>query len=104
MTTYTNLSQNLSNMNSLSDMLNLANTTTGGTFWTGIYWMIIVVAFLSAMSFGWEIAFGIAFFGGMIIGIFLLEMGLIGMTALSPVIAGWIFMIIYMLFSSKSNP
>jgi hypothetical protein len=101
---YTNLSQNLSNMNTLSDLLNLANTTTDGAFWAGIYWMIIVIAFISSVGFGWEIAFGLSFFGGMIMGLFLVTMGLISMTVFGATEAILIFVLIYLLYSSKSNP
>jgi len=98
--TYQNITLNAS---SLQDMLILANTNTSGTFWTGIYWMIVVVIFLSSVAMGWEIAFVVSFFAGLMIGMFLLYLGLISMTVFGMTEAGLLFIIIYLMYSSSKN-
>lgn len=103
MTTYSNLSVNL-NLSSLSDILIQANTNTSGTFWTGMYFMIMAVIFLSSIAVGFEVAMLMTFFGSMIIGIFLVYLGLINMTIFGMSEAILIFIVIYLMYSSRSNP
>lgn len=101
-TSYSNLSQNI-NMTSFGDILSHANTMTQGTFWTGMYWMFIIVAFLSSLALGFEIAIMVAFFGGLVLGIFLLYLGLITGTTLGVTIASLFFVILYLMYSSRSQ-
>lgn len=94
---YTNIAANM-NLSSFSDMLKLANTTTGDSFWTGVYWMIMVVILLTSMAFGFEIAMVLTFFGGLIMGIFLLYLGLMNWTifaATEAILLGLVFYFIY---------
>jgi len=102
MPSYTNLSQNM-NVTSLSDILSLANTTTDGTFWTGMYWLFIVVVFISSMAFGVEIASVMAFFSGFILGIILLYLGLINIITLGMSEAILLFLVIYLMYSSRTQ-
>lgn len=102
MTSYTNLSQNI-NISSFNDLLNSANTTTEGTFWTMIYWIFIVVIFLSSIAFGFEIAIVLALFGGFVIGWFLLYLGLINVIIFGVSEAVLLFVVIYLMYSSNRN-
>lgn len=102
MSSYTNLSQNI-NITSFSDILVHANVMTDGGFWTGIYWMFILVIFFSSMPFGIEAATILAFFGGFILGIFLLYMGLINIVVLGISEAVLLFIIIYFMYSSRTQ-
>lgn len=102
MPSYTNLSQNM-NATSFSDILSLANTTTDGTFWTGMYWLFIMVVFISSMAFGVEIASVMAFFSGFILGIILLYLGLINIVTLGMSEAILLFLVIYLMYSSRTQ-
>lgn len=102
MTDYTNLSQNI-NISTFSDLLVSANSTTDGTFWTGIYWMCIVIIFILSMAFSFEIAIILAFFGGFVIGFFLLYLGLINILTFGISEAVLIFVVIYLMYSSNKN-
>lgn len=102
MPSYTNLSQNV-NMTSFSDLLISANTTTDGSFWTGMYWLFIVVVFLSSMAFGVEIASIMAMFSGFILGILLLYLGLVNVITVGISEAVLLFLVIYLMYSSRSQ-
>lgn len=102
MADYKNLSQNV-NLTSFSDILSHANTMTDGTFWTGIYWMIIIIVLLSSLAFGVETAIILAFFLGMILGIFLLYLGLIEVISFGITVAALLFLVIYFTYSSSKN-
>lgn len=99
---YTNISQNL-NITTIGDVLQQANTNTGGSFWTGIYWMIITIVMLSAFAFGFEVALIFAFFVGLILGILLLYADLITLLTFGVTEGVLIFIVIYLVYSSSKN-
>ena len=102
MTSYLNISQNL-NLTSFQNLLNSANTTTDGTFWTGIYWMFIVIVFILSMAFGFEVAVILSMFAGMTVGMFLLYLGLINSITFGVSIATLLFMVVYLIYTSNKN-
>ena len=102
MVSYTNLTANL-NLTTFDQILQSANTTTNGTFWTAVYWMFILIVFLTSMSFGFEIAVILSFFGGLMVGFFLLYLGLINLITFGVSEVVLLFMVIYFLYSNRNN-
>lgn len=100
---YTNLTLNATNISSFDDVLKLANTTTNGTFWTGMFWMLIAIIFMASIAFGFEVAMILTFFAGMIIGMFLLYLGLISFTVFAMTEAILLFVVIYLVYTSNKN-
>ena len=98
---YTQITQNMSNVNSLGDILNLANTVTGDIFWTGIYWMLIVIVLIVTLGFGFEVSMLMSFFFALIVGIFLLYLGLIHVVTLGITTAVLLFITIYLVYTSN---
>ena len=99
---YTNITANL-NLSTFDQILQQANINTGDTFWIGMYWLVIGVVLISTMAFGFEVAMLFSFFVGTIIGIFLLYLSLITPVMFGISEAVLIFMIIYLVYSSRSN-
>lgn len=98
---YTEIYTNMSNVDTLQEILALANTNSGGAFWTGMYWMIILILLLSTQIFGFEASMIIAFFGGLIIGLPLLYLGLINVVVFGITCSVLIFAVIYLIYSSN---
>ena len=95
---------NWSNVTTFNDWLQVGNTNSGGTFWGGMLCSFVAVLFLSMLNFGVEAAAMTALFLGIMVGIFLLYMGLISTTILGALVGLEIILIIYAVFSSyKSN-
>jgi hypothetical protein len=94
---------NFTNMTTFNNMLATANDATNGLFWTSMYFMFIVVLFMSMLAFGWEIALMVAGFGGIVVGVLLLYMGLMSGTYLGIIVGLEVFMVIYMMWSSQKN-
>lgn len=102
MSNYLNMTQNL-NLTSFQSILESANTTTEGTFWTMIYWMFIVIVFILSMAFGFEIAVILSMFAGFTIGMFLLYLGLINAVTFGVSLATLLFMVVYLIYTSNKN-
>lgn len=98
---YTEIANNMSNIDSLQKVLSLANTVTNDAFWTGMYWMILLVILLTTMVFGFETAMITTFFGGLIFGMFLLYLGLINPLVLGCTSGILIFAVIYLIWSGN---
>lgn len=94
---------NWSNMTSPQDFLAAANTNSAGTFWTGMLVLIILVLFLAMISFGAEAALMVSLFIGMMLGIFLLYLGLISPTVVGIITGIEIFMVLYFMYSSRQQ-
>lgn len=93
----------MSNISSLQHLLIQANTNTAGTFWTGIYWMLVSIIFLSSLAFGWEVGVVLAFFGGLLIGMFLLYLGLMNIVIFGMTEAILLFILMYLMYSTNKG-
>lgn len=86
------------------DFLNAANFNTGGSFWTIILYMFVVIVMLAMLPFGFEAALIVSLFLGIILGVLLLYAGLISGLWLGVLVALEIFIIVYaMATNQKSN-
>lgn len=99
----TQIAQNLSNVNTLQEILATANQTTNDTFWTGIFWMILVIILVSSLAFGFEAAVLLTFFAGFVFGLFLLYLGLIGMFTFGITVGALFFFALYLIYTSNRN-
>jgi len=94
---------NWENITTPNDMLQIANTNTGGYFWRIILYTIVIVLTMSMIQFGVEVALLVSLMIGIIIGILLLYMGLISGGALGLLVGIELFLIIYLLITSAKN-
>lgn len=93
----------IQNFTNAQQLLNIANTNTGGTFWVSVLFMTIGVLFFSFLNFGFEVSAMVSLFIGIIIGTLLLYMDLINIMYLGIVIGTELFLFIYLMFSSPKN-
>ena len=90
---------NMSNVNTLTDVLGVANQTTGGWFWAAMNLMIFLVILITlSVSFGWEAGFLSACFIGLIMSMLLLYMSLAPLWLVGFYVGGIIIMIIYIVW------
>lgn len=94
---------NFSNMTNPIDMLAAANTHSGGMFWSWSLFIFITVLGLGLMQFGGETALLVALFGGMVVGTLMFYMGLIGIGTVGIIVGALLFLIIYMIATSRQN-
>ena len=90
-------------VNTAADFLNLPNQSTGGYFWLGILFMIVVVAMISMIGFGVEVALLVSLFIGIILGTFMVYMGIMSMTWLGVMIAAELILVIYVIVMNPRN-
>ena len=88
-------------INSWEDFLAVANTNSGGWFWTGINLMIFLVLFISLNQYGWEAALMSSAFFGLIISIFLVYMNLVAWWISGMFIGIILLMFMYLAWSSR---
>lgn len=92
------------NVQNLTSVLEMPNTNTGGWFWTGMAYMIVMVLTLAMIQFGIEAALLTSLFIGILIMMLLVYMGLATMTSLGILVGIEILLVIYLMWSSpKSN-
>ena len=94
---------NVTDVTTASDYLNLPNQSTGGIFWAGILFMIVIVSMISMIGFGIEVAMLVSLFIGIILGTFLVYMGVMNMTWLGALVAAELILIIYVVIMNPRN-
>jgi len=94
---------NFSNVTTAADYLNLPNNSTGGWFWAGMLFMLVIVSMISMIGFGIEVALLVSLFLGIILGTFLVYAGLMSMTWLGAMIAAELALIIYVIVMNPRN-
>ena len=94
---------NFSNVSTASDFLNLPNQSTGGLFWAGILLMIIIVAMISMIGFGIEVALLVSLFIGILLGVFLMYAGLVSGVWVGAMVALELAIIIYVIIMNPRN-
>jgi len=99
---YRNLTD-ISNYQSLGDLLKLANDSTGNLFWTAIYFMLVLIMIISGMVVGFEGGLLIGLFGGLVVGMFLLYLGLINPIIFWTTEGILLLFVIYLMYTSRSN-
>lgn len=88
----------------LKDWLQVGNTNSGGWFWAGGLLLFVFIVTVNLIGIGFEAALMTALFLGIMVGTFLLYLGLIAPWILGVLVGGEILLIIYAIFSSgKSN-
>jgi hypothetical protein len=95
------MATNFSNVTSVTDLMNIPNNNTGGMFWTVILYMIWIVMTLIFISYGLQTAILTSTFVGLVLGIFLVYMGLISWGKVLWMFGLMLFTIIYL--SWKNN-
>ena len=71
---------NWTNVTTPEAFLQIANSTTGGWFWTSILAMIAIVLMISMLPFGFEAAILASAFAAFMLGMLLAYLGLVAWT------------------------
>lgn len=92
---------NWTNITNPEGLLAIPNTNTGGSFWATILWLIVIVMFISMLSFGFEIAVMTSCVIGFMAGFLLVYLGLVSWATPLIFMGLLLFMIIYTIWSNK---
>jgi len=95
---------NFSNMTNPVQWLAAANTHSNGQFWPWSLFMFVIILGIALMpTSGAEVAALVALFAGLMIGVFLYYMGLVGLGTVGIIVGALLFLIIYMMATSRQN-
>lgn len=96
-------SVNWTNITDFGDFPSWANTTTDGMFWTGILYMLWIIALLIMLPFGFEVALLSGSFLALMLGILLYYSGLVSWINMIVFIGIILFMFLYIRWSGGSK-
>lgn len=94
---------NWTNMSNPIQLLEGANTNSGGFFFPVSYFMFILILFMSMLGFGAEVAGVVALFVALPTGIMLVYLGLISLSTLAVPLGILLFLMIYIFYSSSKT-
>ena len=94
---------NWTNITDLNQLPAAANTTTSGSFWTAMLYMIWVVLLLVSLSWGFETALIISSFISLVLGLLLVYAGLVAWQWVLTFIAIMIFAFIYIAWTTRQH-
>lgn len=96
---------NWTGVNTLSDILNVANTNTGGWFWLAMLFLIFIVILLIMIikEVGIEISLLTSGFVGLVSGIFLTYMDLIAWKWTLVFVGTLLMTFLYIIYSSNRD-
>jgi len=93
------VSVNWSNFTDFGDLPSLANTTSNGTFWAGMLYMMWIILIMMLSFYGFELAILVASFLGLIIAILLVYADLIAWYHALVFVGTILFMFLYIIYS-----
>ncbi len=94
---------NWTNVTNAGDILAVANTNTGGFFWTAVVYLTWLVILLGLIQYGAGVAILTSSFIGIIISMFLVYAGLMAWEGALFFIGLLIFYILYSMWSSGTD-
>ena len=89
-----------SNVTTVSEMLQMANNSSGGWFWTAMLYMIFVILFVSMLNFGFYVSLLGASFTSLLLGVLLVYMGLVAWTWVAFFVGLIVLMFIWIMFNN----
>ena len=93
---------NWTNLSNPAQLLAVANTNTGGYFWTGMNMMVFLVALISMIAIvSWEQALLASAFLGLLISLVLTYAGLTGYWVMGTFVGIILLTIMYIIWSNK---
>jgi hypothetical protein len=92
---------NFSNITTMNDFLQSANSNAGNYLFTGILVMIYMILFLSMISFGIEASLLTASFITFIVALFMAYLGLVSWMPVGACVGIIIFTIFYIMWSNR---
>lgn len=90
---------NWSSITDLGQLPAAANTSSGGTFWVGMLYMIWIVLMIMLSFYGFEVAITVSAFLGLILGLLLVYTGLIAFKWVLTFVGILLFMFLYIIYS-----
>jgi hypothetical protein len=94
---------NWTNVTALSQIPDLANTSSGGTFWPATLIMIFIILVIVLIGFGFEVALMAAAFVTLIIALLLAYVGLVAWTFVLIFMALLLIMFLYVTYSQRTR-
>ena len=94
---------NWTNVTDFSSLPAQANASTGGTFWTGMLYMLWVVILLLLIAWGFETALLVSSFLALVLGLMLVYAGLMSWTYLLTFVGIILTMFLYIIWSSSKQ-
>lgn len=80
-----------------------ANSTTGGSFWVGMLYMVWIILLLLTISYGFEVAILVSSFVALILGLLLVYAGLVAWQWVVTFAGILIVMFLYIIWSGNKN-
>lgn len=94
---------NWTNMTTLADIPQAANTATNGSFWVGIMYMLWIILILLLINYGLEVALLTSSFLAMIIGLLLVYGNLVAWQWILPFVGVMLFMFLYITWTNQPS-
>lgn len=101
MTNFTEIHNNFEGVNTLTGMLQVANTNTGGYTYIGLLIMLEVIMCIATLAWGFEASILVSAFICLIAGAFLTYLGLISTSWLMFFLAQIIMMFLYITWQKR---
>ena len=92
---------NWTNVTTAIDVLSIPNSATGGWFYTGILFMIVFVVIIATIPFGITTALFLGGFIGLILGFFLVTLGLASLSWIATFVGLILLIAVYLAYSNK---
>jgi len=94
---------NFSSVTNLQTGLELANTNSGGYFWTSMVMMVFMILFITLLNFGFEASLLSSAFLGFLLAFFLAYIGLVAWWLVGVFVAIMLFTIFYIMWGGRNN-
>jgi len=96
-------SVNWSNVTDLAQLPAQANNVSGGSFWTGMLYMMWIILIFMMIGYGFEVAIITASFLALILGIMLVYSGLVAWQWVLTFVGVLLSMFLYIMWSSSKR-
>ena len=94
---------NWSNLTDFGDLPEQANTASGGSFWTGMLYMLWVIMILLLIGWGFETAIIASSFVFLVVALIMAYAGLIAWAHVLTFAGVLLFMFLYIIWSSRKS-
>lgn len=95
------MAANWSSVTNISSGLQIANSQSGGYFWTGMLFMGWCILFISMLAFGIEVALLASCFSALLVGVLMAYMGLVSWTWILMIIGTLLVTFLWIIYNQK---
>jgi len=94
---------NWTNVTDFGQLPSLANTASGGSFWTGFLEMIWIILILVLIGYGFEVAIVVASFLALLMAFFMVYADLVSWALIGQFAGILLFMFLYIIWSGRKD-